>query len=183
MGSTVQQHLDDLHSGDNDRRNAAYAALMQATSQPVDWAYDIWDEIVRSLSDEDNHVRAIAAQVLANLAVSDPEFRMARDFDALLNGTRDPRFVTARHTLQSIWKVGLAGEAQRELVLDGLTRRFADSVDEKNGTLLRYDIAQGLRQLYDATGDERVKAQALALIETESDVKYRKKYAGTWRGV
>jgi hypothetical protein len=43
--------------------------------------------------------RAIAAQVLCNLAKSDPKNRMAKDFQALLNVTKDERFVTARRVL------------------------------------------------------------------------------------
>jgi hypothetical protein len=56
-----------------------------------------------------------------------------------------------------------------------------DSITEKNGTLIRYDISQSLHRLYDAVKDETVRAKALALIETEADRKYRKKYAGLWR--
>lgn len=42
-------------------------------------------------------------------------------------------------------------------------------------------IIQGLRNLYDATKDEKVKTKALELIESEDDFKYRKKYAGLWK--
>ena len=45
--------------------------------------------------------------MLANLTKSDPEKRILKDFDALLSVTKDERFVTARHTMQSIWKVAL----------------------------------------------------------------------------
>ena len=69
-------------------------------------------------------MRAIAAQVLCNLAKSDPEQRMLRDFPALLAVTKDKRFVTARHTLQALWKVGLAGQVQRQMLVDGLAGRF-----------------------------------------------------------
>ena len=41
------------------------------TSQPVDWADDVWEEVVANLTHKDNHNRAIAAQVLCNLARSD----------------------------------------------------------------------------------------------------------------
>jgi hypothetical protein len=100
-----------------------------------------------------------------------------------LAGTRDERFVTARHTLQALWKVGAAGEKQRQLFLDGLTARFQDCAVEKNGTLIRYDIIKGFRNLYDMVGDESIRERALALIETESDLKYRKKYSTLWKGV
>ena len=43
------------------------------------------------------------------------------------------------------------------------------------------DIVVDLRQLYDAVKDPQVKEIALALIATEPDVKYQKKYAGVWR--
>lgn len=182
MDAATQTHLNNLYATDRALQNEAYDALMRATETPVDWAYDAWDDLVTALQHEDNHVRAIAAQVLANLANSDPDDRMARDFDTLLNVTRDERFVTARHALQSLWKLGLPGESQRQRLLDGLTRRFGDCASEKNCTLIRYDIAVGLRTLYDATGDDVVKTTALNLIDTEDDPKYRKKYAAAWRG-
>jgi hypothetical protein len=62
-----------------------------------------------------------------------------------------------------------------------LEKRFHECISEKNCTLIRYDIIVDLRQLYDAVGDEPVKAKALELIEAEADLKYRKKYAGVWK--
>jgi hypothetical protein len=52
----------------------------------------------------------------------------------------------------------------------------------KNCTLIRYDILQGMRNLYGEVGDDTIRDRAQALIETEGDPKYRKKYAGLWRG-
>ena len=118
------------------------------------------------LSHKDNHDRAIAAQVLANLAKSDPDKRMLKDFKALLAVTRDERFVTARHCLQSLWKVGTAGEKQRKLFLNGLDNRFQECRTEKNCTLIRYDIIQCLRNLYAVVNEAEIKEKALALIET-----------------
>lgn len=62
-----------------------------------------------------------------------------------------------------------------------LAARFEECGAEKNSTLLRYDRIESLRKLYDVNGDEAVRAQALPLIETEADPKYRKKYAGVWK--
>jgi hypothetical protein len=126
-------------------------------------------------------VRAISAQVLCNLAKSDPEARMLKDFDALLAVTKDERFVTARHCMQALWKVGAAGEPQKQRLVDGLTERFRECSAEKNCTLISFDIQESLRKLYDQGKDETVRERALALIETEEDLKYRKKYAGLWR--
>lgn len=181
MDTLTRTHYDNLSAQNGDLRYAAYVAILAATEQPVDWAYAVWDELVARLRHENNHQRAIAAQLLCNLAQSDPERRMLDDFGALLAVTKDEKFVTARHTLQAIWKVGLAGAEQEKVVVDGLAGRFDDCKDEKNCTLIRYDIAQGLRQLYDAVQDESIRDRALALIATEEDEKYRKKYASVWK--
>jgi hypothetical protein len=181
MEENPQPILDSLYSADHAVQNRAFLAMLAMTEQPVPWAYAVWDRLAASLNHKDNHVRAIAAQVLCNLAKSDPENRMLRDFDALLAVTKDERFVTARHCLQAIWKVGAAGVAQRQKLVDGLAGRFAECITEKNGSLTRSDILQSLRNLYDQVPDEAIRARALALIDTETDPKYRKKYAGLWR--
>jgi len=106
---------------------------------------------------------------------------MLQDFDALFAVTRDERFVTARHSLQAIWKVALAGQQHQQLVVDRLASRFRECVTEKNGTLIRYDITEDLRKIYDVVQDETIRETALTLIATEEDSKYRKRYAGVWR--
>jgi hypothetical protein len=181
MDKITRTNLDNLRSEDKALQNKAFFNILEATDKPVDWAYDVWDEMVATLSHKDNHQRAIAAQVLCNLARSDPENRMLKDFAALLTVTKDERFVTARHCMQSIWKVGTAGKQQQQKLVDGLAGRFKECITEKNGTLIRYDIIQGLRKLYDVVKDDKVKEKALELIETEEDIKYRKKYASLWR--
>lgn len=182
MDETTRQNLKNIRSQDSNVQNAGYQAVMEATEKPVDWAYEVWDDLVADLTHKDNHRRAIAAQVLANLtATSDPAGRILKDFDVLLNVTRDERFVTARHCMQSIWKVGLAGKPQQQKLVDGLALRFNECISEKNCTLIRYDIAQSLRNLYDKVKDESIREKALALIETETDLKYRKKYTSVWK--
>ncbi len=89
--------------------------------------------------------------------------------------------MTARHTLQALWKIGTVGKQQQQVVVDGLAYRFNECISEKNCTLIRYDITQDLRNLYDVVKDETIRDKSLALIETESDLKYRKKYASVWR--
>lgn len=181
MDGPIRAQFEQMRSTDKQVQNEAFFALIAATEQPVDWAYEVWDRLVNDLGDKDNHIRAIAAQLLCNLAKSDPEGRMLKDFPALLNVTRDARFVTARHCLQNLWKVGAAGGPQQAMLLDGLRLRFDECSAEKNCTLIRHDIAVGLRTLYDLRPDESIRATALALIETEPDAKYRKKYAGAWK--
>ena len=147
----------------------------------MDWAYGVWDELVCDLTSPDNRLRSIAAQLLCNLAKSDPKNRILKDFDALLNVTRDGKFVTARHALQCLWKIGAVGPKHRQKLLTGLATRFNDCASEKNCTLIRYDIIVAHKALHDAAPHESIRTQALALIATEPDLKYRKKYAGVWK--
>lgn len=181
MNKTLRTHLDNIRSTDGQLQNDAYFALMKETEKPVDWAYAAWDELIEGLTHKDNHVRAISSQLLANLGKSDSKGRMFKDFDKLLNVTKDEKFVTARHCLQSIWKVGLGGKNAQIMVVKGLEKRYQECVKEKNGTLIRYDILAGLKNLYEATTSSEIKEKALELIELETDVKYKKKYAGVWR--
>src|SRR5574337_852756 len=161
MNQTIRTQLDNIRSEDGQLQNKAYSFLMEGTEKPVEWAYEAWDELLEGLTHKDNHVRAIAAQLLANLAKSDPKGRMLKDFDELLAVTKDERFVTARHCLQSLWKVGLAGKKQQQLVMNGLEQRFRECVKEKNGTLIRYDIIVDLRNLYDATTSNEIKEKEI----------------------
>lgn len=185
MNELPQHHLANLWSTDRPLQNEAFFALLAATEQPVAWAYDIWDDLVANLSHKDNHNRAIASQILANLAAhSDPQNRILDDFDALYQVTRDERTVTARHSLQAIWKVALGGQPQKERLLATLQRRFQDApTTDKHPTLVRQDIVQALRDLYEAAPDPALHESARQLIDTEEDLKYRKKYAGVWKDV
>jgi hypothetical protein len=181
MNQTIQTQIENIRSKNPDLQNKAYNYILNLTDKPVDWAYEVWDEMIEGLTHRDNHVRAISAQVLSNLAKNDPKNRMLKDFDKLLAVTKDERFVTARHCLQSMWKVGVAGKKQQKVYMDGLERRFKECIHEKNCTLIRYDILQSFRKVYDKIKDEKIRENALELIETEDDIKYRKKYATLWK--
>jgi hypothetical protein len=181
MNQAIAQFLDDIRGPDNAARSRAFEAVIAATDSPVDWAYDVWDEVVADLRHRDNHVRAIASQMLCNLAKSDPEVRLAKDFPALLNVTRDDRFVTARHCLQALWKVGVAGPRHQEIWREGVVLRFTECRTEKNWSLIRYDVLQSMRNVYDVTKDDNIRTTAQDLIAAETDDKYRKKYAKLWK--
>jgi len=181
MDTITRTNLNNLWSEDRELQNAAFFHILNVTDQPVDWAYEAWDALLANLTHKDNHNRAIAAQVLCNLAKSDPKNRMLKDFAALLGVTKDERFVTARHCMQALWKVGVAGKQQQRIYMAGLESRFKECLTEKNCTLIRYDILQSMRNVYDIVKDEKIREKALALIETEADLKYRKKYATLWK--
>src|SRR5215212_5606212 len=145
MDQTTREHLNNLHSNDADSRYASFQYIINLTNQPVDWAHEVWDDLLNLLRTGDNHQRTIAIQVLSNLAESDTEKRLLKDLDQLLVVTKDEKFVTARHSLQSLWKVAVVSDDLKKKVVDNL------------------------------------KVTALALIQKEDNVKYRKKYTGLWK--
>ncbi|UOR11442.1 hypothetical protein [Halobacillus amylolyticus] len=181
MDKNTQIYFENLKSKDKNIQYEAYTNIMEATNEQVNWAYEVWDQLKGDLTHPDHHQRSRAAQFLANLSKSDPSQRMLEDFPAVWEVTKDPKFVTARHSLQAIWKVGLAGPKLREVVVDHLVERFRNCENEKNYTLIRSDIIQGLRHLYDVVKDEEIEQKALELVDTVEDSKYRKKYLGKWR--
>lgn len=181
MDKNIRTQIENIRSEDGELQNKAFTYILDVTDKPVNWAYEVWDEMLEGLTHKDNHVRAISAQVLSNLAKSDPKNRMRKDFDKLLAVTKDDRFVTARHCMQSLWKVGVAGKKQQKIYMDGLEHRFKECITERNCTLIRYDILQSFRNVYDAVKDEKIREKALELIETEEDLKYRKKYTSLWK--
>ncbi len=183
MDKLTRTHLDHIRSKDKELQNKAFFYVLNVTEKPVAWAYEVWDEMLAGLTHKDNHVRAITAQILCNLAKSDPRERILKDFRALLEVTKDDRFVTARHCMQALWKVGAAGTKQQKVYMQGLERRFHECVSERNTTLIRYDILQSMRNVYNVVKDEKIRKKALELIELEKDPKYRVKYATLWRSV
>ncbi len=72
MEPTTRTQYDNLYVQDGDVRYAAMNAILAQTEHPVDWAYEVWDDLLTHLQDKNNHVRTIAAQVLCNLAKSVP---------------------------------------------------------------------------------------------------------------
>ncbi|WP_256010478.1 hypothetical protein [Desertivirga xinjiangensis] len=181
MDSLTRKHLENLGSPDAKSRNESFNYIIGVTERPVDWAYEVWEDLLSLLKHRDNHQRAVAAKILANLAKSDPEKRMLKDLNDMIIVTRDERFVTARHSLQSLWKVAAAGKELQSKVIEYLIDRFMNSTTEKHYTLIRYDIIQVLKNLYEHTLEENVKLQALQLIGMEKDIKYKKKYLTLWK--
>ena len=67
MTSSVPTNFADLWCDDRMRQGTTFQKVLEMTSQPVDWAYDVWDELLNQLTDKNNRNRSIAAQVLCNV--------------------------------------------------------------------------------------------------------------------
>jgi hypothetical protein len=181
MEQQIQDLIKQLYGTEPDQRYACFQTLMKITAEKVDWQEEVWADLLNLMRSGDNHQRTIAVQLLVNLAKSDTNGRMLHDLDQLLEVTRDERFVTARHSLQSLWKLGLVNDALKQKLLEGLSKRFKESGAEKNGTLIRYDILEVFRKINDHSPDESMKPMVQKLIQSEADPKYRKKYLTLWK--
>lgn len=122
-----------------------YLSLLKLTEQKVDWVYEVWDSLVENFNHPNNHTRSIVGQFISNLTKSNYEGRIKQDFPKLIELTKDKMFVTARHVLLSIRKIGLTGENNLSLVLKGLSEKYINCTEEKNWTLIRADIIQSLK--------------------------------------
>ncbi|CAN5528026.1 hypothetical protein BH10BAC2_BH10BAC2_08610 [soil metagenome] len=181
MDVATKEHISNLLIKDATIRYASFQYLAEQTKEPVDWAYEVWDNLLELSKKGDNHQRTIAVQLLCNLAKSDPANRMQKDLDTVMLVTKDEKFVTARHSLMTLWKIAIVNKILQELVTDKLKKRYKECTTEKNCTLIRYDIIEVFRKIYNEVPDNKIKDTTLELIKTEEDQKYQKKYTSLWK--
>ena len=182
MEPTLRHAYDKLSSNDDTIRFPAFKVILAATEDPVGWAAEVWDDLCARLEHENSSQRTIAAKVLCNLAKSDSGNRLRKVIDKLLHLTEEENLVVSRQTLQSIWKTAATGKAIQKKVVDHLVGLYDRSPGIRHGNLIRQDIIQSLRNLYDTTGETAIRETAHRLIEKEQDPRYRKKLASCWKG-
>ncbi len=125
--------------------------------------------MISELSHRDGHKRAFAAQMLARLAICDPEEGILRDFPQLAAVLHDEKTVTARHTLQSTWRVSLVGLQQKAMVIVALTASFHKCSREKNDSLVRRDAITSPGNLLRETKYPAIAERAERLMSSEKD--------------
>jgi len=172
-----------LTTQDANARYESFQHLIKASNEKTDWAYEVWDELIANTQAPNNHLRTLAVQLLSNLAKSDVEQRLLTAIDKLVAVTRDEKFVTARQSLLSLWKVGIAYKPLQQIVTDKLEARYNECETEKNYTLIRFDIITVIKRIFDHVQDEGLKKQSFAMINREANEKYKIKYAAVWKDV
>jgi len=181
MDEHVKENFDNLASPDDAIRMSALQTILAITEDQVDWVYEVWDDLLERLSHPNSYQRTIAILVLCNLTRSDTQHRLNSSLDLLLAHTKDDKFVISRKCLQNIWKVAVASPQNRDRVIDHLEKRFKECATETHPNLLRQDILQSFRCLYDQERDEKLLITANSLIKEEREKKYRKVYAAILR--
>ena len=54
MDTITRTHLDNLWTDDRDLQNKAFSYGIEATDTPVDWAYEVWDQVSGKRSNAPN---------------------------------------------------------------------------------------------------------------------------------
>ena len=55
MDKTIQTQIENIRSKDPDLQNKAFTYILGVTDKPVNWAYEVWDEMREGLTHKDNH--------------------------------------------------------------------------------------------------------------------------------
>ena len=50
MDTAIQTQINNIRSEDGAVQNKAYFYILEKTDKPVNWAYDVWDEMIDGLS-------------------------------------------------------------------------------------------------------------------------------------
>lgn len=160
------QYFTVLKNGNQQEQRQAFEQIMSVLHEPVDWTYSVWEKLVGNLTSSDAYVRTYSARLLCAFAASsDPEERVLDDFAAIWKVTFTEPYDITRKSLHAIWKIALAGKAQKELVIAHLVNRYTNSSGEEHCDAVRLEIIEGLHKLFKATGDERIEVIAKSLIE------------------
>src|SRR5258708_23136159 len=125
MDPLTLNHYKNLFIKDGQTKYQSFQWLSESAIEKVNWAYEAWDDLLLLSKNGDNHKRAIAVQLLSNVAKSDPQKRIVKDLAKLMEVTKDKMFVTARSSLQSLWKIGVLNKKTRDVLMEALTKRLS----------------------------------------------------------
>jgi len=176
MNSKTRTLYSNLSSTDDKDRLDAFNKILSLTDSKVPWVYEVWDDLLLRLGHPNSYQKSIAIMLLCNLVKSDTDQRISQSIETILEHTKDEKFITSRRCIQNIWKVAAAAPDIRQKVIDHLEMRFKECASEKHFNLLRTDIIQSIRSLYDFQPDENLRELGKSMIKEENESKYRKKY-------
>jgi len=182
MDPETAQLVKNLASADDQLRLHALRTLLAITEQPVDWVYEVWDEMTARLGNENSYQRSIGIMLLCSLTRSDHQDRLGGVLDNLLAHTRDEKFITSRQCIQHVWKIAAACPQHRQRVIGHLEQRFRECGAENHYNLLRLDVIQALKSAADQLNDPALLERARSLADEESEPAYRKQYQAALRG-
>ena len=172
MEENIYNLMNQLNNKDNKTRKEALDQLLDMTEEKVDWIYDVWDILVDKLQSDNSYQRSIGVLLLSNLAKSD----QMKKFNDLLNRylglMEDEKFITSRQTIQSAWKVAVAIESLRQIIIDYLFTMFSDNKHlVAHANLIRKDIAQSLVHIHNLFSEDVDLNLLLMKVESACDKK------------
>ena len=120
MDEPIKAIFQDLGSTDDKIRSDALQLILNITENKVDWIYDVWEDLLDKLGNENSYQRSIGIMLLCNLAKSDTQNRISACLNRILKYTRDDKFITSRQCIQNVWKIAAACEGTKEIIVDHL---------------------------------------------------------------
>jgi hypothetical protein len=176
MDKQIKEFFKNLESRDNKLRLNSMNIILNKTEKQVEWIYDVWDELIKKLDNDNSYQRSIGIMILCNLAKSDVENKFNNAIDKILVHTEDDKFITTRQCIQNCWKVALVNNALKEKIIKHLEVLYINCINKKHYNLLRQDIIKSLFELYKNTKEETIYNNITNLINEEKDDKHKKKY-------
>lgn len=154
MNENVRILMDGVGSKNNKIRKEALDTLLDLTEEKVEWVYEIWGTLVDKLYSENSYQRSIGVFLLSNLAKSDYKHRFYEVIDRYLELMEDEKFITARQTIQSSWKVAV----ELKNLTDRITKYLLKMCSEnkfltQHANLIRRDIIMSLCNIHNACID------------------------------
>lgn len=128
-----------------EQQNSLYHDLMQLTEEKVAESQQLWKQATEYAQHKNNHLRSIGGQLICRLVVYNDESNTFFEHEAILKAvTHDEKFVTTRHTIRSLWYISLGSDAHFKWYIEYLKCRLIESFSEKNGTMIRTDLFEGM---------------------------------------
>ncbi len=154
MEKSIREWVSELSEKDDGVRKTALDKLMALTEEPIDWIYEFMDELSAKLDADNSYQRNIGAMLIASLAKSDSECRLAAVIPRFVKQMDDEKFITARITLQHAGRFGAARAAFAAPVAAGLLGALRHNRHlSTHGNLIRLDVVNSLREVLGAYPD------------------------------
>lgn len=172
MDMNIEELVEHLGSKDDTIRKHALDKLLALTQERVDWIYDYLDILCEKFNSENSFQRNIGAMLIANLAKSDTQGRLADIIDRYIAQMDDVKFITARITLQSAWRFGAVNEAYAKAIAAALVdalKRNRHLIT--HGNLIRLDAVASLREILKIYPDAADISGARTTIEESCEAK------------
>lgn len=129
---------------DQVQQNDLYQTLMKTTDVPIDNQVAFWESMACAAIHKNSHLRSLAGQLMCRLVINNDREQLFFKYEQLIkNLCQDDIFITARHTIRSLWFIALGSDEHFKWYVSYIKSRYIASFSEKNGPMIRFDLFEG----------------------------------------